>query len=214
MTANTSRRQYLRLLAAGGTLNLTGCSTFSSEMPGTETEPDPESENTPTEDDGGENPTPPSTRTNAGKERSPTPTSTRTRTPTITPTKTPTSEGEVPPKVTDWLSDVNNYDGSIVDKTGQSEVTIEMGAEGNDGNFAFEPPATRIDNNTIVIWNDIDEDWVHSLNFVEGFDTAEGTHHSEEDPDLEKVTFNSAGIILYSCAPHEALNEKGAIIVE
>jgi plastocyanin len=45
-----------------------------------------------------------------------------------------------------------SYDGSVADMTEQSEVTVETGAEGNGGNFAFEPAAIRIDTGTTVVW--------------------------------------------------------------
>jgi len=40
----------------------------------------------------------------------------------------------------DWLSNVSNFDG-IVDETGADEVRISVGAQGNGGTFAFDPPA-------------------------------------------------------------------------
>ena len=39
-----------------------------------------------------------------------------------------------------YLSDVDNFDGTTADMTGQDEVTIAVGAEGNGGGFAFDPP--------------------------------------------------------------------------
>ena len=49
-----------------------------------------------------------------------------------------------------WFEGVSNYDG-VVDETGSSEVTVEVGAEGNDGAFAFGPAAVRVDPGTTVV---------------------------------------------------------------
>ncbi|MFB6170080.1 MAG: hypothetical protein ABEJ06_02935, partial [Haloarculaceae archaeon] len=43
-----------------------------------------------------------------------------------------------------WFDDVGNYDGTTVDRTGQDQVTITVGAQGNGGTFAFDPPAVRV----------------------------------------------------------------------
>jgi plastocyanin len=43
-----------------------------------------------------------------------------------------------------WFEGVSNYDG-VVDETGNAEVTVEVGAKGNNGAFAFGPTAVRVD---------------------------------------------------------------------
>ncbi|WP_459862429.1 plastocyanin/azurin family copper-binding protein, partial [Haloplanus litoreus] len=49
------------------------------------------------------------------------------------------------------MSDVGNYS-EVADATGQDEVTITVGAQGNGGAFAFGPPAVQIDPGTTVVW--------------------------------------------------------------
>jgi plastocyanin len=50
-------------------------------------------------------------------------------------------------------SEVDSYDGTV-DRRGEAEVTVEVGADGNDGAFAFSPTAVRIDPGTTVrfVW--------------------------------------------------------------
>jgi halocyanin-like protein len=109
-----------------------------------------------------------------------------------------------------WFDDVSNYDG-VVDETGSSEVTVEVGADGNNGAFAFAPAAITVSEGTTVVW-----EW-----------TGEGGSHNvaAEDADFESETvgeaghtfehtFDSAGTYKYACTPHRAMGMKGAIVVE
>jgi len=109
-----------------------------------------------------------------------------------------------------WFDNVGNFDG-VTDKTGQSEVTVEVGAQGNGGGYAFAPPAISVDAGTTVVW-----EW-----------TGEGGMHNvaEEDGDFESEmkqeaghtfshTFDSAGTFKYKCVPHEAMGMKGAVVVK
>jgi halocyanin-like protein len=50
-----------------------------------------------------------------------------------------------------WFDNTANYD-DVADKTGASKVTVEVGAEGNNGPYAFAPPAIRIGTGTTVTW--------------------------------------------------------------
>ncbi|WP_246045677.1 halocyanin domain-containing protein [Halorussus ruber] len=50
-----------------------------------------------------------------------------------------------------WFENVSNYDG-VVDTTGKSKVAVEVGAKGDNGNFAFGPAAVRVDPGTNVVW--------------------------------------------------------------
>jgi halocyanin-like protein len=126
-------------------------------------------------------------------------------------TPTESSGGEVPSEVEEYLSETDNFDGSVQDETGSGNVGVEVGAQGNGGNFAFAPAAIRVDSGTTVTWT-----W-----------TGEGSQHNvlHEDGDFEselveesghefEYTFEEAGTYLYACSPHESLGMKGAVIVE
>jgi len=110
-----------------------------------------------------------------------------------------------------WLDDVGNYDGTTVDATGQSEVTIGVGTEGNGGNFAFDPPAVQIDPGTKVIWEWTGEGGQHNVVAESGGDfeselTATAGFTFEH-------TFEESGIVTYYCQPHRSLGMKAAVVV-
>lgn len=134
-----------------------------------------------------------------------------TATPTPTPTSTPTPENQVPEEVTEWLSDVENYDGTVADRTGQSEVTVQTGAEGNGGNFAYDPAAIRIDSGTTVVWEWTGKGGSHNVATDSGGDF-ESELVGEEGHTFEH-TFDSTGAVTYFCTPHRGVGMKGAVIV-
>jgi len=110
-----------------------------------------------------------------------------------------------------WLDDVGNYDGTTVDATGQDEVTIGVGTEGNGGNFAFDPPAVQIDPGTTVVWEWTGEGGQHNVVAESGGDfeselTATAGFTFEH-------TFEEEGIVTYYCQPHRSLGMKAAIAV-
>jgi halocyanin-like protein len=109
-----------------------------------------------------------------------------------------------------YLDDVGNFDGSVTDATGQSEVTVGVGTEGNGGNLAFDPPAVHVDAGTTVVWEWTGEGGSHNViheggNFESEL-TAEGGFTFEH-------TFESDGIYNYYCQPHRSLGMKGSVVV-
>ena len=124
-----------------------------------------------------------------------------------------TAAAQSDPDNDDWFDDVSNYDGTTVDATGQSEVRVTVGAEGNQGNFAFDPPAVRVDPGTTVVfeWNGAGG----SHNVVEA-DEDGADYESElmgEAGATFSLTFESAGLSRYYCSPHLSLGMKGAVVV-
>jgi len=108
-----------------------------------------------------------------------------------------------------WFEGVSNYDG-VVDRTGESEVTVEVGAQGNDGNFAFGPAAVRVDPGTTVVW-----EWTGaggSHNVVADDGSFESELVDEEGHTFEQ-TFDEEGVAKYVCTPHKAMGMKGAVVV-
>ncbi|MFB6223123.1 MAG: halocyanin domain-containing protein, partial [Haloarcula sp.] len=55
--------------------------------------------------------------------------------------------------VDEWLEPASNFDGTITDRTDTDTATVTVGAEGNRGEFAFEPPALKISTGTTVRWD-------------------------------------------------------------
>lgn len=129
--------------------------------------------------------------------------------PTTEGESSPTSGGGGEEAVRAYLEDANGFE-SIEDMTGQSEVTVEVGA-GNG--LAYAPAGVRVSTGTTVNWT-----WTGQG----------GTHNvvSEEDSDFEfrsgdpvmegefSYTFEEAGAALYYCTPHRAAGMKAAVLVE
>ena len=109
-----------------------------------------------------------------------------------------------------WLSDVSNYDGTTVDRTGQDEVTVRVGTQANGGAFGFGPPAVRVSPGTTVVWQWTGEGNQHNVVHEGGefeSELAQEAGHTFEH------TFEETGIYKYLCEPHEALGMKGAVAV-
>lgn len=149
-----------------------------------------------------------------------TPTQTSTATSTQTPTSTATSttadstqtgDSSFEAGVDEWVSDTSNYEGSVVDETGQSELTVVVGAQGNDGNFAFAPPAIEVSTGTTVIWEWNGKGGQHNVVDQDGAFSSELT--SDEGYTFEHA-FESAGTYRYYCEPHKSLGMKGIVVVQ
>ncbi len=139
-----------------------------------------------------------------------TPTAAGSETPTATQTATATGDGNA--AVDEYLSDVGNYDGSVADMTGQGEVVVDVGAQGNGGGFAFGPPAVRIETGTTVVWEWTGMGGLHNVVAEDGTFESGGP---VTDPETTfEYTFSESGTWLYFCNPHKALGMKGAVVVE
>jgi halocyanin-like protein len=113
----------------------------------------------------------------------------------------------------DWFSDVDNFDGTTEDLTGQESVEVEVGAQGNGGTFAFEPPAVRVSPGTTVTFN-----WTSNTHNVlveeQPEDAGWSGHEPIEDTGFSfEHTFETPGVYTYYCEPHLSLGMKGAVVV-
>jgi halocyanin-like protein len=127
------------------------------------------------------------------------------------------SESETPagpPKNPDfdgYLDGVSNFEGTTVDRTGQEQTTLTVGASGNNGNFAFDPAAVRVSPGTTVVWEWNGKGGSHNVVAEDGsFDS--GAPVVDEGTTFEQ-TFEEPGIYPYFCNPHKGLGMKGAIVV-
>lgn len=113
------------------------------------------------------------------------------------------------PDYGDWFKNTDNFE-STVDKTGQDSVTVTVGARGNNGALAFDPPAIEVDPGTEVVWEWADTGSAHNVVAEDGSYkselTAEGGYTFSQ-------TFESAGIHKYACVPHKQMGMKGAVVV-
>lgn len=107
-----------------------------------------------------------------------------------------------------WFLNVENYTG-VIDLTGQSMVTVQVGAPGNGGDFAFEPPAIRISRGTTVRWMWTGRGGTHDVAFV---DDVASSLVANTGVNFER-TFSQLGTYLYYCTPHRAIGMKGVVIV-
>ena len=114
--------------------------------------------------------------------------------------------------IEDHLSEANNYDGSIADETGDSEVTIDVGAGSDDK--AFDPAAVRIGAGTTVVWEWTGEGGSHNVSSVDDSDTSfRSGATTDEAGTTYEYTFDAAGTQLYVCEPHGPVGMKGGIDV-
>ncbi|MCG1003489.1 MULTISPECIES: halocyanin domain-containing protein [Halobacterium] len=106
-----------------------------------------------------------------------------------------------------WFEGVSNFDG-VADKTGQSEVTVEVGAEANGGPYGFGPAAIRVDPGTTVTW-----EWVGGTHNVVADDDSYESELTNESGHTFTQTFDSEGVSKYYCNPHKTMGMKGAVVV-
>jgi len=109
-----------------------------------------------------------------------------------------------------YLDDVGNFDGSVVDARGQSEVTVSVGAEGNGGNLAFDPPAVHVDNGATVVWEWTGEGGAHNVVSEDGAFESELTG---EGGFTFEHTFEEDGVYNYFCQPHKSAGMKSSVVV-
>ncbi|WP_255151774.1 halocyanin domain-containing protein [Halorarius halobius] len=127
-----------------------------------------------------------------------------------TPTPTPAPEPdrayvEREPDYGDWFDGVSNYEGTV-DARGREAVTVVVGAAGNGGALAFDPPAVQVDPGTRVVW-----EW-----------TGDGEHDVASDDGYASAVqsegrfgqmFDGVGVSTYACTAHEAAGMRGAVVV-
>ncbi|WP_101294750.1 halocyanin domain-containing protein [Halegenticoccus soli] len=109
-----------------------------------------------------------------------------------------------------WFEGVDNYSG-VVDETGSDSVTVTVGAQGNGGGYAFDPPAVEISTGTTVVWEWTGEGGAHNVAAEDGSFESEMT---DEKGYTFEHTFDAAGTYTYVCVPHETMGMKGAVVVE
>ena len=109
-----------------------------------------------------------------------------------------------------WMSNVGNYS-EVVDETGSSEVTVQVGTEANGGAFGFGPAAVQVDPGTTVIWEWTGEGGQHNVVAQDG-----ASFDSELVADAGftfEHTFEEEGVTTYYCQPHQSLGMKGVVVV-
>lgn len=130
-------------------------------------------------------------------------------------TETPESriaDGLVPiePDYQDWFKGVSNYAGTA-DLRGRDNVTVQVGAKGNMGMYAFSPAAIAVSPGTTVVWEWTGKGGVHNVvNEAGSFDS--GTLVDKAGFTFAH-TFDEPGIYTYVCEPHQSMGMRGAVFV-
>lgn len=106
----------------------------------------------------------------------------------------------------DWLADANNVDG-VVDRTGQAEVVVEVGAAGG---YGFAPAAVRVSPGTTVTWTWTGVGGAHNVVHV---DEAFRSEFSSERGYTFSHRFDGPGVFRYVCEPHQMQGMKGLVEV-
>ena len=107
-----------------------------------------------------------------------------------------------------------NYDGSAADKRDQDEATVTVGADSENGPFAFAPPAVTVSPGTTVTF-----DWAsngHNVLVESQPDGASwgGEEALESEGFSTEHTFETEGVYKYYCDPHLSMGMKGVVEVK
>ncbi|MEF8814564.1 MAG: halocyanin domain-containing protein [Halovenus sp.] len=137
-----------------------------------------------------------------------------------------TIPGSEYPAVDEWMTETDigdadgTYDGEIMDLRDESDVTIDVGAEGNGDGYAYGPSAVAISSGTEVLWDWTGEGGLHNVEAEPDDQIGESDYEFSSGEAVEgedneySFTFDESGIALYHCEPHLSLGMKGSIVVE
>lgn len=113
--------------------------------------------------------------------------------------------------VEEWVSQMNNYNG-VTDRTGKESVTIDVGAEAENGTyFAFGPAAVKVSPGTTVTWRWLGTGGSHNVHAVDGADFESETTATEGH--VFEHEFESERTVTYQCDPHTSIGMKGIVLV-
>ena len=108
----------------------------------------------------------------------------------------------------DWFDNTDSYDG-VEDHTGEDEVLVLNGT-GAQG-VMYDPPAIVVDPGTTVVWEWTGDGGSHDVVAEEGEFESELT--GDEGFTFEH-TFDDEGEFRYKCTAHDAMGQRGVVIVE
>lgn len=117
---------------------------------------------------------------------------------------------EPEPNYKGWFEGVENYHRTC-DLRGQDRVTVMVGANGNDAQWAFEPAAVAVTPGTTVVWEWTGKGGGHDVVSEQG--TFKSGEPTDDASTTFEYTFEEPGVYKYVCTPHEAMGMKGAVFV-
>ena len=118
---------------------------------------------------------------------------------------------DVPEEIHNFLEHANEYDDSIDDQTGESEIRVEVGA--GSGGLAFSPAAVRVDEGTTIVWEWTGEGGGHDVVSTGDSEFDFESDRTDEAGHEFEHTFDGTGIALYECRPHRNQGMLGAVEV-
>ncbi|WP_324664470.1 halocyanin domain-containing protein [Haloarcula sp. CK38] len=139
MTRNeTDRRRFLTAAASVGFVSIAGCGDNNGgDAPG---ETDTPAGTNATDDPAAETDTQTGATGTDGDD-------------TSVDNETTTESGTTPTSVDEYLADTGNYDGTVEDKTGDDDIDVMVGVQGNGpGAQAYDPAAMEVAPGTLVRW--------------------------------------------------------------
>ena len=107
-----------------------------------------------------------------------------------------------------WMAGVENYNGYAV-RTDADSVTVAVGAEGNGGTHAFDPPAVLISPGTRLRWEwrgDGQHGVAERTGVFQSEVTASQSHTFEH-------RFEQVGVYRYGCPTHRDVGMRGVVTV-
>lgn len=104
------------------------------------------------------------------------------------------------PSIEPYFSEANGHDGTVEDRRGNDEITIDVGS-GPDGN-ALDPAAVLVDLDTTVTWKWAEDSGEHAIvrrgRVGHGKDLPEPT----TAPHAESIVQDEIGLMRYACSQH------------
>jgi len=147
--------------------------------------------------------------TATGTATATTDTTTATTTDTAAPTATPNAIDQY---MLNEGTPANNYDGTVVDMTGNGTITVEVGA-GSMG-LAYGPAAVRIDTGTTIQFEWTGNGGGHNVVATDDAAAPLDSGAAEGGTGVKyEYTFDSTGLTPYYCTPHQSAGMKGVIEV-
>ncbi|QCC49794.1 plastocyanin/azurin family copper-binding protein [Halapricum salinum] len=115
------------------------------------------------------------------------------------------------PPLDPWVFESNGYDGTVVDKRGQTEVTIDVGAGPNG--HALDPPAVIVDRGTTVTWEWIGDGEHYIVRQERVEDDPSTVPDPRAAPYSESKTLDHIGVYRYACYAHHDEGMRGSVVV-
>ncbi|AQL41306.1 hypothetical protein BV210_00620 [Halorientalis sp. IM1011] len=115
------------------------------------------------------------------------------------------------PKVDEWLDEYGEYTGRLTDRTGESSVSVTVGARHDGQNRSFDPVAILVDSGTEIVFEWNGRGGSHDVVWEDG---DWGASRTTADASYSySVTMDEPGVYRYFCRTDKPYNGRGAVVV-